>query len=168
VQAELVAFWVAHDGSPVSGIRVVPGKARPQGYEALHLIIELSRVHWDVEMYPVLSRLGLGDSLEEEPWSSAPRIARRDGIGQEQAAVDACNLSLSDGTIGPEYPDPWRDASTHQADEALRRLPRLVVSAAREEAGAAAPDTVPTQHEMKIPLRRVGGVWLVEGRWQFS
>jgi hypothetical protein len=44
--------------------------------------------------------LPLWDSLEEEPWPFARRIAGRDGVGQKQAPIDAHNLSLGDGTIG--------------------------------------------------------------------
>jgi hypothetical protein len=84
----------------MSWVGVVTGETRPRGNEALHLLIKLVRRYRHVEMDTVLSRLGLGDSLEEEPWPSAHRIAGRDGIGQKQAAIDPHNLGLGDGTIG--------------------------------------------------------------------
>lgn len=71
VQAELVAFRVAHDICRRPAIAVRPDQSRAESDQAFDLGGLLLGIDMDVEMYPVFGDLSLGHALEKSRGSTS-------------------------------------------------------------------------------------------------
>ena len=99
MQVKFVAFNVVHEGGPVPGVGVEPEQSSSRGTESFDLAVKLVRVNRYVEMHSVLGRIRLGDALEVQPGPGGLRVAGRDGVSEEQPAVTADDVRLSDDAV---------------------------------------------------------------------
>src|SRR6266498_1797972 len=119
VQAELVAFRVAHDMCQRPPVAMRLDQPRTEPYQACNLGRLLVGIDVDVKMHPVLGDLALRYALEKDPGLDTRRISTCRHVPERGALVDHDPVIRGHATVDDQLVDQRRVVFHRSAEHLL-------------------------------------------------